>query len=99
MAIAVPRSLTLECVSSGSRTFSFREPLELEVASSNSVWTLRHSTSGLNSYGESLEEALERFAEDVAYTWDVYAQQPDSVLGPLAQYLKLQLLALVADVG
>src|SRR5688572_347048 len=99
MGVTVPRSLALDSVSSGSRTFTFRNPLEVEVACDEGVWALTHHESGLNSYGETLEEALGSFANDVAYAWDAYVARADSDLGKLALRTKRVLSVLVQEVS
>jgi hypothetical protein len=97
MGVTVPRSLALDGVSTAERSFTFRQPVELEVGCEDGVWSLIHTGSGLNSYGESLEEALERFAADVVYAWDTYVLRDDDELGKAAVQTKLALLDLVAE--
>ena len=97
MGVTVPRSLALDSVSTGARTFAFRVPIELEVGCEDGVWSLAHCATGLNSYGESLDQALERFAGDVAYAWDTYVSRDDAELGVGAIRTKRALLDLVAS--
>jgi|GEM_PF-1118036 len=78
--------------------FEFVPPLELTLYREDGAWTCEQRDFSIVAFGQTPEEAVHSFSEDLSVLWDEIAQAPDDALSKEAWMVKLCLLSAVKSV-
>jgi len=94
------RSVMIEYVPYGNRTFRFKKYLELCPAydETGELLCLEYEPIGIHVFADTREELLAELAEQICMLWDEYACEDDGNLTPAAIRLKRNLLAALEEV-
>ncbi len=85
-------------IQSGDTLFQLREPIDLDVRQEREHWLVGYESIGVEGYGDTLDEALESFADQFRGTWFAIVKEDDSRLTRDAQALKRAMLKLISAV-